>query len=122
MTNTAGYAKLLTLISALTGASNGLEQAIFRRWYQRRFAVIENDLTIACKDASVRVFFDEYAGDLAAQLEAVLPEGPLIEPAQTAIDYIEGLYIQTQRFAQAVNSSRPLPETEPVEQPMAMAA
>jgi DNA (cytosine-5)-methyltransferase 1 len=50
----------------------------------------------------VCVFFDEYASDLAAQLEAILPEGPLTEPSQTAIDYLEGLHTQTQRFAQVV--------------------
>ena len=118
-TKTAGYARLWTLISNLVGASNELEQAIFKRWLECRNETIEAELEHACADAQVRVFFDEYARDLAAELEAILPEGPLAEPAQIAIDYIEGLYTQTQRFAQTVE---PRPEAETCNDQMAMAA
>ena len=117
-TNTTGYARLRTLVSCLVNASNELEQTIFSRWFKRRADAINSELEQLCADAQTRFFFDECATNFAYELEALLLEGPLEGSAQTAIDYLEGLFVQTQRFEMLVE---PQPETE-MDNNLAMAA
>jgi hypothetical protein len=117
--NTVGYSRLNTLVSNLIGAASELDQKIYSRWRERRYETIERQLSEICATPSVRSFFDDYANDLADQLASVLTEGPLPEePAQTAIDYVEGLFVQTQRCALV----EPVPQPEAANPQMAMAA
>lgn len=118
--NTAGYMRLWTLITNLMGASSSLEQAIFERWTDRRRNAFNAELRNVCRDERVRGFFEDYSIDLASQLEPLLTEGPVAEPAQTAIDYLEGLFTQTIRYATSL--AGPQPVTDAANQPMAMAA
>ena len=118
--NTAGYTTLRGLISDLIRASSGLDQDIFKRWKGRRFAAWGATVEGWCGDLRVQAFFDDYATALASELLQLLPQGPIAEPAQLCIDYLEALYVQTGRYAASVE---PLPECEPeTNQQMALAA